>query len=82
MSVGCYDLLNSRWLVGPDLKDEGFDPYEEYYKSDMRNVKDLIDDIRATILLTYEIINILVKLPSLSLTSICSLFIIIIYECH
>lgn len=61
MSVGCYDLLNRRWLVGPDLKDEGFDPYEEYYKSDMRNVKDLIDDIRANILSTYEISIVLLK---------------------
>lgn len=32
MSVGCYDFINSRWLVGPELTDPKFNPYSEYYQ--------------------------------------------------
>jgi hypothetical protein len=31
MSIGCYDLTNKKWLVGPELKDQSFNPYSEYY---------------------------------------------------
>jgi hypothetical protein len=55
MSVGCYDFLNSKWLVGPELKDEDFDPYAEYFKKDMENVSSIMDDVRSTILKIYEL---------------------------
>ena len=29
-SCGCYDLMNDKWLSGPQLVDLEFDPYEEY----------------------------------------------------
>jgi len=54
MSVGCYDVINDRWLVGPDLKNKDFDPYSEYYGDDMEYVKDVIGDIRNIILECYE----------------------------
>ena len=32
-SCGCYDLLNDKWLSGPQLVDIEFDPFDEYEKS-------------------------------------------------
>lgn len=32
-SCGCYDLMNDKWLSGPQLVDLEFDPYEEYEQS-------------------------------------------------
>ena len=61
MSVGCYDFLNSIWLVGPELKDTSFDPYAEYFTKDMKNVDDVIEDVRSTILQVYELAIALVK---------------------
>ena len=54
MSVGCYDFIQKMWLVGPDLKPVDFDPYSEFYSEDMEHVKDVIADIRNTILKCYE----------------------------
>ena len=61
MSVGCYDFLNDRWIVGPEFKDIDFDPYAEYFTKDMKNVDDVIDDVRLTILKIYELAIALVK---------------------
>ena len=55
MSVGCYDFTNKQWLVGPELKDMSFDPYAEYFTKDMKNVDDVIDDVRSIILQIYEL---------------------------
>ena len=54
MSVGCYDFLNKKWLVGPELQDQSFDPYSEYYKDIQNNAKKLLTDIRNNILEIYE----------------------------
>ena len=54
MSVGCYDFLNRKWIVGPDFENIQFDPYSEYYEKDMKYVDHLISDIRNQILETYE----------------------------
>ena len=32
-SCGCYDLMNDKWLSGPQLVDMEFDPYDEYESS-------------------------------------------------
>lgn len=32
-SCGCYDLMNDKWLSGPQLVDLEYDPYEEYEES-------------------------------------------------
>ena len=44
MSVGCYDFINKIWLVGPEMKDQDFDPYAEYFMKDLKSVDDVIDD--------------------------------------
>jgi Nucleotidyltransferase domain. len=54
MSVGCYDFVGNRWVVGPELKDAGFDPYSEFYDEDMEYVRDIISDIRSIVLESYE----------------------------
>ncbi len=32
-SCGCYDIMNDKWLSGPQLVDLEFDPFEEYSSS-------------------------------------------------
>lgn len=61
MSVGCYDFLGKRWLVGPDFKDIDFDPYAEYFDNGMKSVDDVIDGIRSIILQMYELSIALLK---------------------
>ncbi len=36
MSIGCYNVLEEKWEVGPELKREGFDPVSEYYAAAMK----------------------------------------------
>lgn len=50
MSVGCYDVQEERWVVGPDMKPTDFDPYEEFYSEDMEHVKDVLEDVRRILL--------------------------------
>ena len=59
MSVGCYDFIQNMWLVGPSFKPLDFDPYSEFYSEDMKYVKDIIEDIRNTILQCYEIATVI-----------------------
>ena len=54
MSIGCYDFLGKRWLVGPEFVPVDFDPYSEYYHENMQYVNSIIDDIRSIILECYE----------------------------
>jgi hypothetical protein len=54
MSVGCYDFLKDKWLVGPELKDTSFNPYSEYYKSIQHHAKGLTTSVRSSILNVYE----------------------------
>lgn len=54
MSVGCYDFTAQRWLVGPELKDQSFDPYSEYYKEVQAKAEGICASIRNNILSTYE----------------------------
>lgn len=55
MSVGCYDFLAKKWLVGPELKDPGFDPYASYFFKDMKNIGGSIESVRSIILQMYEL---------------------------
>lgn len=32
-SCGCYDLMNDKWLSGPQLVDLEYDPYDDYEES-------------------------------------------------
>jgi len=54
MSIGCYDFLAKKWLVGPEFVPQDFDPYSEYYHENMQYVNSIIDDIRSIILECYE----------------------------
>lgn len=55
MSVGCYDLKQNCWLVGPELTDMSFNPYSEYYAEIQSKAECLAKDIRNTIFSTYEL---------------------------
>ena len=53
MSVGCYNVLEGKWEVGPELKKEGFDPVSEYYGDAMKQVDKILKDIRLKIFEVY-----------------------------
>ena len=50
MSVGCYDVVNKTWVVGPEFKKQDFDPYSEYYEDDQKYIARFVEDIRNIIL--------------------------------
>lgn len=54
MSVGCYDFVNKRWLVGPDMADTSFNPYSEYYRQIKLKSEKIVKNIRNMILDVYE----------------------------
>lgn len=54
MSVGCYNFFTRQWEVGPDFKEEGFDPTSHYYSKSMKIAKQFIDELRGIILEMYE----------------------------
>lgn len=54
MSVGCYNVLEKKWEVGPELKGQSFDPVSEYYDDAMKQVDKILKDIRDTIFGLYE----------------------------
>ena len=54
MSVGCYDFLAKKWIIGPELKEKGFDPIAAYYSKGMKVVKGIVGDVRNIILEVYE----------------------------
>lgn len=55
MSVGCYNVLEGKWEVGPEMKDENFDPVSKYYSDAMKQVDKILKDIRNKIFGTYEL---------------------------
>lgn len=55
MSVGCYNVLEKKWEVGPELKKEEFDPVSEYYADAMKQVDRILKDIRTQIFEVYEL---------------------------
>lgn len=61
MSVGCYDLTNHKWLVGPEMTDPSFNPYSEYYKEIQMNSEKYAIKIRNMIFSIYEIAVVLKK---------------------
>ena len=54
MSVGCYDVISQRWIVGPDFTEKEFNPYSEYYKDIKKTASSLAKQMRNTILEAYE----------------------------
>lgn len=61
MSVGCYNFLEKKWEVGPELKKEGFDPISEYYVDAMKQVDKILKDIREKIFEIYELAFVIKK---------------------
>lgn len=61
MSVGCYSLLTGAWLVGPEIKDASYNPYDEMYVEIKNLSEQLVSDIRQTILTAYEKAVVLMK---------------------
>lgn len=54
MSIGCYDLMKDKWLVGPELSDPSFNPYSEYFAEIKRTAESKNRHVRDTILAVYE----------------------------
>ena len=54
MSIGCYDLKNDKWLVGPELKDLSYNPYSDLYKEIQKKSHKIIEDVRNVIFDVYE----------------------------
>lgn len=60
-SVGCYDFGLGKWLVGPELRDQSFDPYMKYFEKDMKRLSGIIEKARRAIFETYELSLVLLK---------------------
>lgn len=54
MSVGCYNLFEDKWEVGPEFTDPSFNPYSEFYKEIKGKSEALANQIRSRILSIYE----------------------------
>ena len=54
MSVGCYNLIEDKWEVGPELENEEFNPYSAYYKEVQKMSGKILADIRDILLRAYE----------------------------
>lgn len=61
MSIGCYDFVNDKWVVGPDMKDLSFDPYMEYYDDDMEFLDGILSEVRDNIFKVYELCEVIDK---------------------
>ncbi len=54
MSIGCFDVLEKKWLVGPTILSPDYNPYERWWEADMEAVDGTIQNIRDCILRGYE----------------------------
>lgn len=54
MSVGCYDVLEKRWEVGPELAPLDYNPIASWWNIDMKAVEELVAQMRDVILRCYE----------------------------
>ena len=45
-SIGCYNVLEDKWEVGPVMKSENYDPIADLYSDSIKQAKNVIDDIR------------------------------------
>ena len=61
MSVGCYELLTRKWLVGPEFKDQSYNPYSELYKDIQSKASSMIKKVRSKVLDVYEKAVVLTK---------------------
>ena len=54
MSVGCYNVIEHKWEVGPEMKEQDFDPVSQYYADAMKQADKILKDIRTIIFELYE----------------------------
>lgn len=54
MSVGCYDVLERKWDVGPDLAPLDYNPIAAWWNIDMQKVDETVTQMRDVILRCYE----------------------------
>lgn len=54
-SIGCYNVLEDKWEVGPVIKSENYDPIADLYTDSTKQAKDIIDDIRDIIFDLYQL---------------------------
>lgn len=54
-SVGCYNVLEEKWEVGPAVKSENYDPIADLYLDSTKQAKNVIDDIRDMIFDLYQL---------------------------
>lgn len=54
-SIGCYNVLEDKWEVGPVIKSENYDPIADLYSDSTKQAKDIIDDIRDIIFDLYQL---------------------------
>ena len=54
-SIGCYNVLEDKWEVGPAIKSENYDPIADLYSDSTKQAKDIIDDIRDIIFDLYQL---------------------------
>ena len=66
MSVGCYSLFSEAWLVGPEIKDASYNPYDDMYHEIKKISEKLLADIRQTVLAAYEKAIVLMKASKFS----------------
>lgn len=55
MSIGCYNVLEKKWEVGPGISKFGSDPIVEYYNSAMKQASTILEDIRTKLFHVYEL---------------------------
>lgn len=65
-SVGCYDFLAKKWVVGPDMMPYGYDPYADLYDKDMSAAEGLMKRVRDVLLKSYELANVCKSAKDLS----------------
>lgn len=53
-SVGCYDVINGKWEVGPQILSLDSDPLVEYYGRCEKLTRDILDEVRQAIMKAYE----------------------------
>lgn len=61
MSVGCYDFFKNKWIIGPELIDQSFNPYSAYYKEIQDKSVGMATQIRNMIFSIYEMAVVMKK---------------------
>ena len=58
-SIGCYNVLDGKWEVGPTFIDQDVNPYAKYFKKSIDHLEDILPKVRNIILEPYEVAKVL-----------------------